>query len=90
MAYETTKSVANTIIEEVVDTRISTPKDKSEKIYRGTVVAVETGAFGVTSLGVVLGRVHPIIPLAVAGGSALLNSKMFKENSNDESEKENE
>lgn len=89
MAYETTKSVANAIIEEVVDTRISTPKDKSEKIYRGTVVAAETGAFGITSLGVVLGRVHPIIPLAVAGGSALLNSKMFKENSNDEYEKEN-
>ena len=89
MAYETTKSVANEIIEEVVDTRISTPKDKSEKIYRGTVVAAETGAFGITSLGVVLGRVHPIIPLAVAGGSALLNSKMFKENSNDEYEKEN-
>lgn len=89
MAYETTKSVANTIIEEVADTRINVPKDKSEKIYRRAVVSIETGAFGVTSLGVVLGRVHPIIPLAVAGGSALLNSKMFKEILNDESEKEN-
>lgn len=89
MTTQTIKAISDAVIDEVSDAQISNPKDKSDIMIRGTVVATETGLFGATSLGVVLGRVHPIIPLAIAGGSALLNSKMFKENSNDESEKEN-
>lgn len=89
MTTQSIKTISDAVIDEVSDAQISTPKDKSDVIYRGAVVTVETGAFGITSLGVVLGRVHPIIPLAVAGGSALLNSKMFKETPNDEIEKEN-
>lgn len=88
MTTQSIKAISDAVIDEVSDAQISTSKDKSDVIYRGAVVTVETGAFGITSLGVVLGRVHPIIPLAVAGGSALLNSKMFKETSNDEIEKE--
>lgn len=89
MTTQSIKAISDAVIDEVSDAQISNPKDKSDIMIRGTVVAAETGLFGATSLGVVLGRIHPLIPVAVAGGSALLNSKMFKETPNDESEKEN-
>lgn len=77
-------------IEYIGESEISKPKDSADTAFRVGICGTEGALFTTTLIGAGLKRISPLVPLATAVGSLLINCFAFREDKPEEIANDND